>query len=850
MTHRLVQKFTALCSIAIFCFALWTVSSVLEQHSLDDISRSLRQTPWGPIVAATGLTLLSYAFLAGSDILAAHYARIRLRFLQIALASFISQAIAHSTGFGALTGSAIRYRLYSSSGISALTVAKIVAFCAVTFTLGIALSLTLAVVFESDRIAASIGVPPALLALPALITATMVVGYILWCTIIRKPLHFSGWHFVTPSPRIALCQLVLALADLLTAGGALYVLLPDMGSIGFLAFMGLYAAALSIGVISQVPGGLGVFEGSMLLFLSFLPADQVLGALLINRVIYNLIPLCGATAMLGVTELCLRARPFKGQIQRLTSTMRSLSPGLFAVMALISGGILLFSGATPSVEWRRLALNDWIPLPLIELSHLLGSVAGILLIILARGLFRRLDAAYFLTVVLLATGVVLSLLKGFDYEESFVLAAILALFIPTRPAFYRHASLFAGRLRPMWIASVVIAIATAAGLTFFSFKHVEYSRQLWWEFTLSEDAPRSLRALVAVTVVMLAYAAANLLRPIQPRPGRPSPEEMAKIRPIIAASPSTESSLALLGDKSFLFSPKEESFLMYTMSGKSWIVMGDPVGPEEDWPDLIWSLCELADLHGGRPVFYQINADSLPLYLDLGMSFIKLGEEARVFLPDFSLQGPQRRELRYTHGRALREGATLDIITGEHVDDILPELHGISDEWLTMKKTREKRFSLGRFDSDYLRNFSIAVVRRQGRIVAFANLWLSAGSKEMAVDLMRYSKDGGYGIMDYLFTELMLRGHDMGYQWFSLGLAPLSGFRRLRRGPLWGRIGSFIFHHGENFYNFKGIRSYKEKFNPVWRPRFMAVPNGLALPRAVADTASLIAGGVRGLVAK
>ncbi len=851
MMQRIVQRLLALFSIAVFCLALWAIYRILDDYSLHDIAESLRRIPWPSIVWAALLAFTSYGFLAGSDFLATLYAGVKLRFGQVAVASFISQSIAHSTGFGALTGSAIRYRLYSSSGVSALDVAKIVAFFAVSFALGIALALALAVLFEAERIAAAVGIPLWVQFFIGVGGAVVVVGYAIWCALVRKPLSFREWSFSVPSWKMALGQLFLALGDLLASGAVLFVLLPDQSEVGFLSFMGFYAAALSLGIISHVPGGLGVFEGTMLLFLSHLPADQVLGALLVNRVIYNFIPLCTASVLLGGFEIWGRIAPIAAPVRRLVSAMSSsLAPGLFAVMALISGGLLLFSGATPAVPWRREFLASWIPLPVVEVSHLLGSVAGICLIILARGLFRRLDGAYVMAVIALLVGIVLSLLKGVDYEEALLLTIIFLMFVPTRKAFYRHASLLDVQLYSGWMAAIVIALVITASLTFFSFKHVEYSDQLWWQFAFSTDAPRSLRALVAVGVVLLAYSVVLLLRPVRPKPQCPSDEDKADARRIVENAPTAEAQLALLGDKSFFFSKSRQSFLMYAVSGKSWVVMGDPVGPHEEWPDLIWAFRELVDRYNGYPVFYQVGAESLPLYLDLGLSFVKLGEEARVFLPDFSLQGPGRRELRYMHNRALRDGASLEIVPPEQTPTIMDELRAISDSWMKAKKAREKGFSLGFFDEEYLSNFSIAVARREGKIVAFASVWLSGGKEEMTVDLMRHSDDSGYGVMDYLFLELMVQGKEMGYQWFSLGLAPLSGFRRHRRGPLWSRIGHFIYRYGENFYNFKGLRSYKEKFNPVWRPKFMATPGGIALPRVAADVAALIAGGVRGLVTK
>jgi phosphatidylglycerol lysyltransferase len=342
----------------------------------------------------------------------------------------------------------------------------------------------------------------------------------------------------------------------------------------------------------------------------------------------------------------------------------------------------------------------------------------------------------------------------------------------------------------------------------------------------------------------------RLLAPARERVTPVEADQLAQARSIAMASPSADSQIALLGDKNILFNPSGTAFIMYGVSGRSWVALGDPVGPRAEWPDLIWQFREMVDRVAGWPVFYQVSPRALPFYLDLGLSFVKLGEEARVALTEFSLQGPKRAELRYAHKRAQKDGSTFEVVPAEAVPALIDALRAVSDEWLEQRHTREKGFSLGLFDPAYLANFPCALVRRDNRIVAFANLWLSGDKDEIAIDLMRHAQDSGYGVMDYLFIEAMLWGQAQGYRWFSFGVAPLSGMRDNALAPLWNRVGAFLYRHGEDLYNFQGLRRYKEKFLPEWEPRFMASPGGMVLPRVAADVAALISGGVKGLVSK
>jgi phosphatidylglycerol lysyltransferase len=341
-----------------------------------------------------------------------------------------------------------------------------------------------------------------------------------------------------------------------------------------------------------------------------------------------------------------------------------------------------------------------------------------------------------------------------------------------------------------------------------------------------------------------------LRRPVRPEPGPTDTAELDAAQAIAAASPSTMAYLALTGDKRLFWSDDRHAFLMYDVEGRSWIALGDPVGPDDATTELAWRFRELADRHEGLCAFYQVTAARLPLYLDLGLSLQKLGEEGRVALRDFSLAGGQHKSLRQATRRLADDGITVRVVEPAEVAARMSELRAVSDAWLAEKHTREKGFSLGFFSPDYLRRFPAALVEQHGQLLAFANLWCGGGKDELSIDLMRHRPDAPRGVMDLLFAELMQWGSAQGYAWFNLGMAPLSGLPEHELSPLWNRVGAIVFRHGEHFYNFQGLRAYKEKFDPVWTPRYLAAPGGLHLARVLANLASLISGGLRGVVAK
>lgn len=345
-------------------------------------------------------------------------------------------------------------------------------------------------------------------------------------------------------------------------------------------------------------------------------------------------------------------------------------------------------------------------------------------------------------------------------------------------------------------------------------------------------------------------ALARLLPPARPPLRAASEEEIARARPIVERSPDTYAKLVLRGDKALLFSRSGNALLMYGRMHRSWIAMGDPVGSKEDARELAWQFRDLCHRNRAWPVFFEVGAANLDLYLDLGLALTKLGEEARVALSQFDLQGPARANVRQAHARILRQGCGFEILPREAVPQALPELERISHDWLAAKATREKGFSNASFDVAYLRQFPVALVKRGEHAIAFANLWLGAGREELSVDLMRHVSDAPNGTMDFLFTELMLWGRQQGYRWFNFGMAPLSGLEERSGAPLWHRFGRLVYQHGGHFYNFRGLRHYKEKFQPAWTPRYLASPGGLVLPAVLVDVTALIAGGFAGILAR
>ncbi|MCG6911832.1 MAG: bifunctional lysylphosphatidylglycerol flippase/synthetase MprF [Deltaproteobacteria bacterium] len=844
-----LKRLVPFLGLSIFILAVIVIYRQLHDYRLHDILTRIEQIPHAQFGLALALTVLSYAILTFYDLLALRYIGHPIEIAKTALTSFLGYAFSNNIGFSMIAGASVRYRLYSTWGLSALEITQVVLFCTTSLWLGF--FVLSGVVFVSDPLALPQSLHWSLTTVRPLGIVLLAAAGIYFVATLQKnkTLAFKEWRFSLPSWRLATAQMATACADWLMAGAVLYCLLPAGTFVGFGHFLEIFLLAQLAGLVSQVPGGLGIFE-SVILTMS--PAGTatpgVMGALVVYRAIYYLLPLMAATLALGIEEL-MRKRKLMVRIQSLAGgAVDSMFIPLLSVSVFVSGAILLFSGSLPAIPHRMTYLHKILPLPFLEISHFLGSLFGVGLLLLARGIQKRVDAAYLLAVSLLALGVVVSLLKGFDYEEASVLSLVLIGLLPCRRFFFRRTALLSESFTPAWLAAIAGVVISSIWLGFFAFRHVAYSHDLWWHFSVWGDAPRFLRATVGAFSLILLFGIAHLIKPAHYRPVNTATPLPGSVEAIVAKSPVASANLALLGDKQFLIDDNQQAFIMYGTTGETWVAMGDPVGPTDLWPELLWQFRREADRYADRAVFYEVGHAHLHLYLDIGLSVLKIGEEARVPLSDFSLDGSQHKKLRYIHNKLSKLGCTFEIIPKASVPAQLDVLKTISDTWLKEKNTREKGFSLGFFDTAYIGRFPIGVVRSQNRIVAFTNIWEAADSEELSADLMRYLPDAPYGVMDYLFIELLLWGHAQGYRWFNLGMAPLSGMKTHEMAPLWHRIGNLVFRFGDHFYNFQGLRAYKDKFDPVWQPKYIAAPGGLTFPRSLTDIGSLISGGLKGIL--
>lgn len=304
-------------SLAVFSLAAYILGRTLSSLSYADLLNAFRATSGGQILASLALSALSYLFLTGYDVVALYHMRTRAPYRVAALASFASYAISFNLGFPIITSAAVRYWIYSRVALNALQVANITIFAGVTFWLGMTLVMGIGFIYGADALAALDGLPAVLHIIPGVLILAGVFFYFAWVTVDRRSIRLRGHALELPGFVPTLAQFALGVADLCCASGALYVLLPEGVPLDFVPFVAVYVVACILGVISHAPGGIGVFEATMLHAIPAASHESVLASLLLFRMIYYFIPFIVALALLGADEGARRWATLRDAIARI-----------------------------------------------------------------------------------------------------------------------------------------------------------------------------------------------------------------------------------------------------------------------------------------------------------------------------------------------------------------------------------------------------------------------------------------------------------------------------------------------------------------------------------------------------
>jgi phosphatidylglycerol lysyltransferase len=639
----------------------------------------------------------------------------------------------------------------------------------------------------------------------------------------------TGW-------RGALALAAIGWLDWLLAGVAFLACLRATGSaVGIVATMRSFFLGQAIGLASLVPGGFGSADAFWIDHLP-VPVSVATAGLVAYRAIYYVIPWAAASLLL------------LSWATRRASRRLELARRIVAGLVGAGGVLMLLSTASPALHARLLLIQQAIPLPLVEASTITAALTGLLLLVLARGLARGYRTALVATITILGLAAVSAILKGLDWEEAAIIGGVALAAWSQSPLFDRESRGSWFDVGDLGMAALALALFLVFGA--FSFRLTPDMLSRLTRFGYLFERARFLRSAGTMALVV-AIGGLYLLMRVPVRFRRLDEPDIDRALELYARIGRDTSFLMVANGDKAVFQDDDRGLCLYRTAGPYLAVFADPAvrqpGERSDFLNALFSFAGEVDR---TPVFYQISLEWIPALHDRGYIFFKLGEEAHVHLDRFSLEGHAGKPYRQILRRAERDRLRFRILAPDEIPPVMPELSAISSAWLEAKRTSERQFSIGFFDETYLRRFPCAIVEElpaEGtadpvRIVAFANLLCGPQREELSVDLMRY-RGGSSNMMDFLFVSLFLHGKAEGYARFNMGMAPLSSVGQVQGAHARERLAALLFQHGENWYNFQGLRFYKQKFDPEWVPRYLAYQSAWEWPAVMTNVSALIAGG-------
>ncbi len=334
----------------------------------------------------------------------------------------------------------------------------------------------------------------------------------------------------------------------------------------------------------------------------------------------------------------------------------------------------------------------------------------------------------------------------------------------------------------------------------------------------------SLKTMGSVSAVFACY---SLFRPIEYQL-RTRPLEKAKAREILERDGRDALDYyKLLDDKSYVFSASGKSFVAFRTALSVAVGLGDVRGPEDELLEFLKAYMSWCHSNAWTVAFLQTGEGQLELYKEATLSALKVGEDAVVDLDKFAASTVKKKDFKNRVKKMEKDGFSFQLSKAPQTDKFIDELEAVSNEWLSLPGRRERSFSLGVFDRQTLKEDNIFFVRdKDGAMVAFVNQVRSYAEKEASIDLMRHRHEVPNGTMDYLFVKLLLEFHNEGFKKFNLGLAALSGVGDNPESNLYEKACKQIYEHMNRFFSYKGLRNYKNKFEPDWQSRYLVYEGG------------------------
>jgi len=585
--------------------------------------------------------------------------------------------------------------------------------------------------------------------------------------------------------------------------------------------------------------GVGVVELSMTVVLKNfgIPSGAALAAVLLYRVAEIWLPLLVGLSV-QVTDI---------------KEVRRASAHVPAVITGITGLVTVLAAISRPFPRRFDKIQQYSVVGPHEFSRTFAVVAGFFLIFLSWSLWRRKRVAWIAALAILAVSSIGPFLKGHDHVL-FVLSLVNAgLLLLHRDRFRVRSDIPTMRQGVIRFAlSILFAViygtlgfflidVRAFGTDFGPLQAVTETLRLFFSLGTHGVTPHTRYgswfedSLSFVGLISVIYATFSLVRPVVWRRRTLPSDRHEASRLIDRWGDSSLDFFKTWDDKLFFFSSNRQGVISFGQTLSSAIALGDPVASNPlEFDRVLKEYLDFCDANDWGVAFHQVPPDHLADYAAVGLSAIKIGEEAIVDVNAFTLQGRPMKALRSSINRLEREGYQTLYLNPPLSNAVVGQLREISDEWLSLSGRRERGFSLGDFRDDYVRAYPVMLVKNADGIpLAFANIIPDGVKGEATIDLMRRKSDLPNGVMDLLQVRLIEHFRDSGFTRYTLGMAPFYNVGEQSGAPVMEKAIRLLYDHVSRLFSYKGLHNYKAKFMPSWEPRYFVYDSETSLPAII-----------------
>lgn len=779
--------------------------------------------------------LISVSILSLYDFVLAKRLNMEIKYLKLFNVSFIANALNAVIGFGGMIGAGLRLLTYRNYTEDDKTLIKVISMMLLSMISGMSI-LSLGILFN-------------------IFPNTHAFDQYTWYRIgifiitLYLPIYLI-YTFIKPVSNDKFLGLIFTLVssiEWLAASGVFYLIFKFIHiDVQYSLIIGIFVIAALAGLLSMVPGGFGAFDLMILIgFKSIgISEEKILLALVIYRAVYYFVPFLVAMVLSTFEFKGLAKKQFEERFEdnkyfapaiETSSLFLNLLRDVLVYLPAIALGILSFITGFVFLMTNSILINDAI----FDVQHntytflsSLFTLSCLLLMINAKGVMHDTRRAHIISIIA-ATVILIILFLTFGNWLVYIWVAVLILL------------LFIGNMNIKMIKRPITLMR--AGLTLL-FSVTILSLNSWLiRIQLSEllaqdsiDFDGNLMRnyflfFIIATILLVGLISyffnkkyiANIAMEV-------SEEQRAQI--IDNYGGNFVSHLHYSTDKSYFINQDEDAFIMFQTHYDTIFVLGDPIGNKQSFRDLLYDFYSQANYYGYEIIFYQVKPDYLPLYHDFGNIFFKLGEEAMIPLTDFTISGKKKRAFRATVNKFESQGYFYEIVHPPFSSDFVNRLQSVSDEWLDGRS--EMNFSVGNFNEYYLNKAPVGVIRNEEDIIGFVSFMPTNYDHSISVDMIRW-KENEFQMMDGLYLNTMLSVKEQ-YDNFNMGMAPLSNVGSHKYAFYRERFAGRIFETISHIYSFKGLRNYKEKFNPIWQPRYLVYKKGNSLLTSMIRVSYLI----------